>query len=147
MKNTVKVLTISALFSMAFLTACSSSSEKLEDAKEDVTEANEKLDEAEIAYLNDIEEYKRETAAKIAANDQMIADFQVLSEKEKKANSADYQKKVAELKAENEAMKTKMDNYTAQGNEQWVEFKKEFGNDMVELGRALNDFSTNRKSK
>lgn len=147
MKNTVKVLTISALFSMAFLTACSSSSEKLEDAKEDVTEANEKLDEAETAYVNDIEEYKKETAAKIAANDQMIADFQVLSEKEKKANSAEYQKKVMELKAENEAMKTKMDNYTAQGNEQWVEFKNEFNNDMAELGRALNDFSTNRKSK
>jgi hypothetical protein len=147
MKNTVKVLTISALFSMAFLTACSSSSEKLEDAKEDVTEANEKLDEAETAYMNDIEEYKKETAAKIAANDQMIADFQVLSEKEKKANSAEYQKKVMELKTENEAMRSKMENYTAQGNEQWVEFKKEFGNDMVELGRALNDFSTNRKSK
>lgn len=147
MKNTVKVLTISALFSMAFLTACSSSSEKLEDAKEDVTEANEKLDEAEQAYLNDIEEYKRETAAKIAANDQMIADFELLSAKEKKENSAEYQKKVAELKAENEAMKTKMDNYTAQGNEQWVEFKEEFNNDMAELGRALNDFRTSRKSK
>lgn len=147
MKNTLKVLTLSALFSMAFLTACSNSSEKLDEAREDVTEANEKLEEAEDAYLNDIEGYKRETAAKIEANDQMIADFQVLSAKEKRANSAEYQKKVAELKAENEAMKTKMDNYTAQGNDEWREFKEEFNNDMVELGRSLNEFSNNRKGK
>jgi len=102
MKKTVTVLTISALFSMAFLTACSSSSEKLEKAKEDVTEANEKLDEAKDAYLSDIDAYKKETTAKIAANDQMIADFGVLSAKEKKANSAEYKKKVEELKAEYE---------------------------------------------
>jgi outer membrane biogenesis lipoprotein LolB len=146
MKNTVTLLTLSALFSMAFLTACSSSSEKLDDAKKDVTEANEKLEEAEDAYLSDIEEYKKETAAKIAANEQMIAEFEVLSAKEKKANSAVYNQKVAELKTDNEAMKIKMDNYTAQGNDQWKEFKQEFNDDMLELGRALNEFSINRKS-
>ncbi len=146
MKNTVTLLTLSALFSMAFLTACSSSSEKLDDAKKDVTEANEKLEEAEDAYLSDIEEYKKETAAKIAANEQMIAEFEVLSAKEKKTNSAVYNQKVAELKTDNEAMKIKMDNYTAQGNDQWKEFKQEFNDDMLELGRALNEFSINRKS-
>lgn len=147
MKNTVTLLTLSALFSMAFLTACSSSSEKLDDAKKDVTEANEKLEEAEDAYLSDIEEYKRETAAKIAANEQMIAEFEVLSASEKKANSAVYNQKVADLKADNEAMKIKMDNYTAQGDDQWKEFKQEFNDDMLELGRALNEFSINRKNK
>jgi hypothetical protein len=147
MKKTVTVLTISALFSMAFLTACNSSSEKLEDAKEDVTEANKELDEAKDAYLSDVEAYKKETTAKIAANDQMIADFAVLSAKEKKENSAEYQKKVDELKAENEAMRTKMDNYTPQGDYEWQEFKQEFNNDMMELGRALNEFSINRKAK
>ena len=101
MKKTVAVWTLSALFSMAFLTACSSSSEKLDEAKEEVTEANEKLEEAQETYLSDIEEYKKETAAKIAANEQMIDDLE-------KANSVQYKGKVAELKAENELMKIKM---------------------------------------
>ncbi|HLP54115.1 MAG TPA: hypothetical protein VK151_03765 [Fluviicola sp.] len=140
MKKTVAVWTLSALFSMAFLTACSSSSEKLDEAKEEVTEANEKLEEAQETYLSDIEEYKKETAAKIAANEQMIDDLE-------KANSVQYKGKVAELKAENELMKIKMDNYKAQGDDQWEEFKTEFNNDMIELGQELNEMATNHKGE
>ncbi|MES2555259.1 MAG: hypothetical protein V4604_03860 [Bacteroidota bacterium] len=145
MKKTVTVFTISALFSMACLMSCSSPSEKLDKAQEEATEANEKLEKAEEAYLRDIEEYKQETAAKIAANEQMIADFSVLSEKEKKENLAEYQKKIDELRAENEALKVKMENYRAQGNFEWQEFKQEFNEQMLELGRELNDFRIKRR--
>ncbi len=137
MKKAVAVWSLSALFSMAFLTACSSSSEKLDEAKEDVTEANDKLEEAQEAYLSDIVEYKKETAAKIAVNEQLIADLE-------KANSAQHKGKVAELKAENELMKIKMDNYKAQGDGQWQEFKEEFNNDMIELGQELKEMMNSK---
>ncbi|MES2555257.1 MAG: hypothetical protein V4604_03850 [Bacteroidota bacterium] len=140
MKKTVAVWTLSTLFSMAFLTACSSSSEKLDEAKKDVVEANENLEEAQDAYLTDIAEYKKETSAKIAANEQLIADLE-------KANLAENRGKVAELKAENELMKVKMDNYRAQGDGQWQEFKKEFNEDMTELGRELNEITIKNKGK
>ncbi|ASS49089.1 MAG: hypothetical protein A3D31_04840 [Candidatus Fluviicola riflensis] len=125
--------------------SCTSSSEELEKAEEGVTEANEKLDEANETYLREVEEYKQETRAKIADNEQTIADFLVLSEEEKKENQAAYRKGVEKLRAENEVLKMKLENFGARSKAEWREFKKEFNEEMLELSHRLNEFRIKKR--
>ncbi|MCF8239566.1 MAG: hypothetical protein K9I85_15495 [Saprospiraceae bacterium] len=129
-----------ALVTVAFITSCSNSSEKVANAEQEVTEANKALDEANEAYLQDIENFRSETAARIEANQRSIEDFNERISKEKKEVKADYQQKIAELEAKNSDMKTKLDGYKAEGKENWESFKVEFSRDMDELGTAFGNF-------
>lgn len=87
--------------------------------------------------MAEIESYRKETADKITANDQSIADFKARVAKEKKDVKADYEKQIAALEQKNTDMKKKLDSYKADSKEEWVKFKTEFGADMDNLGKAF----------
>lgn len=144
MKKSVTVLTICTFMSAAIFTSCNSPAEKVENAEENVTEANKELDEANEKYLLDIETFKIETAAKIDTNEKTINAFEALSDEKKKAASVDYKNKIAELKGKNLELKIKMENYNAEGSTQWESFKSDFNRDMMDLVRSLNEFTINR---
>jgi len=125
----------------SIITSCNTSVEKVENAQDKVIEANKDLDQANQEYLADIENYRIETANRIAANDASIAEFKTRMEHQKKAVKADYRKKIAELEEKNKEMKQKMDNYKEEGKEKWQIFKTEFSHDMDELGKAFKDLT------
>ncbi|MES2286461.1 MAG: peptidase M23 [Bacteroidota bacterium] len=141
MKKSIFVITASAFISAAILTSCNSSAEKVENAQDKVTEATLDLEKANEEYLGDIENYRKETAAKIAANDKSIAEFNARVENEKNEAKADYKKKIAELEQKNSDIKKKMEEYKADGKEKWELFKTEFSRDMDELGKAFKDLT------
>lgn len=138
MKNSLIVFIFSVIVS-----ACSSSSEKVEDAKTDVVEANKELDEANAEYVADMEKYRTETAKKIEANEVIIKDFKAKIARQKKDAQVEYKQKVAELEQKNIEMKKKMDDYKQDGKENWEKFKAEFNHDMDELGKAFKDLTIN----
>jgi len=125
----------------SIITSCNTSAEKVENAQNNVIQANKDLDQANKEYLADIENYRIETANRIAANDQAIAEFKANMEHQKKAVKADYRKKIADLEEKNKEMKQKMDNYKEEGKEKWQIFKAEFSHDMDELGKAFKDIT------
>jgi len=129
------------LISVTILTSCSSPSQKLEAAQENVKDANDDLYEANEAYLNEIDIYRRESAAKINANNQSIADFNARIESQKKEVRDDYKKKIAELEQKNTDAKKRLDGYKADGKDNWTNFKLEFSRDMDALGKALKDLT------
>lgn len=141
MKKSIFVITASALIGTSILTSCSTSAEKVENAQDKVSEATLDLDKANEEYLVDIENYRKETEAKIAANDKSIAEFNARIENEKNEAKADYKKKIAELEQKNSDIKKKMAEYKAEGKEKWELFKTEFGRDMDELGKAFKDLT------
>lgn len=141
MKKSIFIIASATLISGLVLTSCSTSSEKVENAEQGVTEANNALENANQEYLTDMENYRTETTTKIAANNQSIADFNIRIDKEKKEVKADYQKKIAALEQKNSDMKKRMDDYKANGKEQWETFKTEFSRDMDELGQAFKDLT------
>ncbi len=98
-------MTASALLTGAILTSCNTHAEKLENAQNDVIEANKDLNKANKEYLGDMRNYKKETADKIAANDKSIAELKARVEYEKKEAKVDYKKKIAELEQGNSGMK------------------------------------------
>lgn len=129
------------LIAVALLTSCSSPSQKLEAAQENVTDANNDLDKANEAYMNEIEEYRKESAAKIDANNKSIAAFNARIENEKKEVKDEYKKKIAELEQKNTDVKKRLDGYKADGKDNWTNFKVEFSRDMDALGKALKDLT------
>lgn len=141
MKKSILILASATLVSSLALTSCNSSSEKVDNAEQAVTDANNALEKANQEYFADIDNYRTETAEKIAANNQSIIDFNLRIEKEKKEVKDDYKKKIAELELKNSDMKKKMDDYKAEGKDKWETFKTEFSHDMDELGTALKDLN------
>lgn len=141
MKKTILSITASVFITGAILTSCNTPSEKVENAQDNVTEANEDLDKANQEYLADIENYKSETAVKIATNDKAIADFNARIEKEKKEARGDYKKRIEKLEQKNSDLKKKLADYKEEGKEKWQIFKTEFSHDMDELGDAFRDFT------
>jgi len=141
MKKTIMAVAACIFITGVILTSCTSSSGKVEEAQNNVDQANKDLEQANKEYLADIENYRLETANRIAANDQAIAEFNARMEHEKKAVRAENKKKIAELEQKNRHMKKKMEDYREDGKENWQIFKTEFSHDMDELGKAFKDLT------
>lgn len=140
MKSSAPKFAMLVLTVMAFLTNCTTSSEKVADAEQNVIEAQNDLDNANNEYLKDIETFKSETKSRIDANQKSIDEFHARIAKEKKEVKAEYQKNIAELENKNSDMKKQLDDYQADGKENWEAFKTKFNQDMEELGVAFTNF-------
>ncbi|MCX6268594.1 MAG: peptidase M23 [Bacteroidetes bacterium] len=141
MKKSILALAAYTVFAGAILTGCNTPSQKVEAAQENVNQANDELAQANQEYLADVENYRIETAKRIAANDESIREFNAKIAHDKKAVREDYQKKMAVLEQKNRDMKAKMDNYKDDGKENWIIFKAEFNHDMEEMGKAFKDLT------
>jgi F0F1-type ATP synthase membrane subunit b/b' len=145
MKKSIFIVAISAFMMCLFSTSCNSPGEKIEKAIDKVNNANKELAKANEDYNNDVDNYKKEEAAKIAANDQSIADFKARIANEKKDAKAKYLKDIADLEQKNSDMKKELDIYKAESKENWAVFKVKFSHDMDELGKAFKGFVTPAK--
>jgi len=146
MKKYILASTIIALIiTGSFIISCgnSSSSENVEDAQDEVAEANENLNEANEAYMIEMKSYRSDADKKIAANNKSIEEFKARVDQEKKEAKAYYLRKIEELEQKNSDMKKRMDDYKADGKEQWETFKTEFNHDMDEMGNAIRDIGVN----
>ena len=142
MKKSILALAAATFITCAVLTSCNTTpSQKIENAQENVNQANKDLDQANKEYLADIENYRIETAKTIAANDESIKEFNARMAHDKKAANADYKKRMAELEQKNKDMKIRLENYKAEGKDKWVIFKAEFSHDMDEMGKAFKDLT------
>ena len=127
------------------LSACNSSTEKVENEKNNITEAKQDLNQAQEEYNDDVQEFKKETNDKIAGNEKTIAELNTRIAKEKKGAKADYKNKIANLEQRNADMKKKMDEYKEEGKDKWKSFKVEFNNEMDDLGKSIKDLMTSNK--
>lgn len=137
MKKSISKLILGTFITGAIITGCNTSATKVEDAQQNVIQAKIDLDQANKEYLADIENYRLETANRIEANDQAIAEFKARMEHDKKAVRAEHKKKIVELEQKNREMKKKLENYQENGKEKWEIFKAEFSHDMDEMGKAF----------
>jgi len=143
-KKLIIALSATAFLMLTLMVAsCTTPAAKVEDAKEKLDEANENLDKAEEEYVADLAAYKKETNDRIAVNDELVATLKQKMGTLKKEEKDSYQKRVTELELRNRKMHTKIKEYKGEGRENWDNFKREFGRDMEELGKAFKDLGTN----
>lgn len=141
MKKLIFTITTSILLTGAIFTSCNTAAEKVDKAEDKSIKADEDFNSAKDEYLADIENFKKETAAKIEANNQMIADFKVKIATSKKDAQVYYQEQIAILEQKNIEMKVKLDAYQESGKDNWETFKTEFNKDMNALGEAFKNFT------
>jgi len=145
MKKTIFNLTIIVCISGVIMTACQSSTSKVEDAKdhvqiatENVIEANQALNQA---LKDSIQQFRTASEAKIRINEKKIAEFKAKIAKEKVETKMKNEKKLAELEQKNKDLISRLDNYKDVQQDKWAKFKTEYNHDMDELGKAFKDLT------
>lgn len=140
MKKTILIIAALAVAATAAFTGCTTPAEKVENAEENVEQANEDLAKAQQEYLADLESFRKKTDKQTITNEQMIAELKTRVAKEKSEARTAYLKRISELEQKNLEMKNKMNDYKNDGQDNWATFKTEFSSDMDALGKALKDF-------
>ena len=57
---------------------------------------------------------------------------------DKKQARADYEEQLNELKERNEKLKSRMQEYREEGRSNWEAFKKQFNDDMDNVGKSIS---------
>jgi predicted regulator of amino acid metabolism with ACT domain len=144
MKKSIYMMSVVVFVLGSVMTGCTDSAQKVEDAKDNVSDAEAELEDAQMAYLADVENQKAQTAAAVEVNRKNIAEFNARIANEKKELKAEYNLKIAELEKKNTDMQMKMADYKADSKEQWESFKAEFASDMQKLDMELKDLTSKK---
>ncbi|MCB2196429.1 MAG: hypothetical protein KQH79_11265 [Bacteroidetes bacterium] len=116
---------------------CQSSSEKVDQAKENVVEATNELNHA---IRDSIVQFKKVSEQKINDNEQKIAELKAKIATEKNEIKVISEKRLAELEQKNTDLQKKLSDFNEEQVENWDSFKEEFSGDMNDLGTALKNF-------
>lgn len=144
MKKTI--ITASLLLAALMFQNCSGSEKKVENAAENVAEAQEDLNKAEQKFDEEWANFRMESEQKIKENE---VEIEKCREKAKsdKSYSQKHKEKIDELEKKNVELKDKIETYNStKTKDNWAEFKREFNHDMNELGTALKDFGKNNEN-
>lgn len=148
------------LLAGVMFTGCETATEKVDEAKEEVTEAKEEVTEAR-EDLNEAQHeenmvvaeteaqkawkvYKTDMNAKITKNKETIDELKVKMKKPGKVMDALYAKRIENLEAKNENLRTRLDEYENNQTD-WDKFKREFDHDMGELATSFKELGTDSK--
>jgi len=155
MKNTIFLFIVTTFLTGTILTGCQTSTEKVDDAKSNVTEANQDLREVKAEANADAQKaadesawkaYKVEAETKIDANDALIADAKDRMKKTGKTMDKLYNQQIEALEKRNKDLRERINVYNSNTQSDWESFKREFDHDMNEIGAALKDLTVNNKN-
>jgi hypothetical protein len=140
MKSTYFLLAAIVFFAGSFAAGCNVNREKkVEDAKENVKEADQNLINAQDQYEKDWQQFKNEAELKIATNEKSIDELKAEIKTASVKFRTNYEKEVVVLEQKNIELKKKVREYKYEGKDKWEEFKKGFNRDVDIVGKALKD--------
>lgn len=146
MKTSILIVALSAGILAVVFSNCNTASENVEDAQREIVKAAVVLDKTTQEYILDLNKYKAEVAERIEANQKSIDEFRKRIQLEKNELRAEYEGRISTLERKNSDMKRRMDQYQANGKENWEDFKREFNDDMEILSKAFSDvFNSDKK--
>ena len=118
--------------------------EKLENAEENVIEAQQELNEAVIDSTNEYDRFKAESEAKLIANDVKIAALKDQLKTDKKEIRTKYEKQLTELEQKNAKLKSNIAEYKDIDKSNWEKFKVSFNEALDALGKAISGIATDK---
>ena len=118
--------------------------EKLENAEENVIEAQQELNEAVIDSTNEYDRFKAESEAKLIAYDVKIAALKDQLKTDKKEIRTKYEKQLTELEQKNAKLKSNIAEYKETDKSNWEKFKVSFNEDLDALGKAISGIATDK---
>ncbi|MCF8254194.1 MAG: hypothetical protein K9H61_08060 [Bacteroidia bacterium] len=141
MKNNYSWVIALSIITATTIMACNSPAQKVENAKDKLSDAREELSQAQKDSVADYENFKMVSESRIAKNEELIQAYKQSMKDAKKEWKSSDQKIVDELEQKNINMRKKMEEYRNEGRDKWQDFKTEFNHDMDELGNAINDLT------
>lgn len=139
-KSILTIITTGATLGI-LATGCSSPATKVENAKQDLKEAKQELNQEQKDSIADYTAFKKESEERIAGNEKIIAAFKERMKTDKKQLKKADQKVIDEIELRNINMRKKIEEYRAEGKDNWITFKKEFNHDMDDLGNAIKNLT------
>ena len=133
-----KTIFVAAIAGMAVMSSCQTKEQKLENAQENVADANEDLRQAQ-------REFREESENNLRENDMTIETYRANLKNEKEDMRVQYERRADSLEQRNKELRAKLDSYKDDNNdnEKWESFKREFKHDMDELKNSMKDVSKN----
>lgn len=154
MKKTIYSLTVSIVFAAGLVvTSCNSPAKKAENAQENVQEAKQDLSEAKAeaelqqqkaATAEEWTVFKSESELKIKENETRIAEIKAKMMKPGQALDSLYQRRIIALEEKNNNLRLKVNAYEKNQSD-WATFKREFNDDVDEIGEAFQDLKIDNK--
>jgi len=149
-KNIFKIVLFTSVIGF-FLISCNNSptakENDLEQANEDVINAEADLVKATNDSINDFNVYKENIHLKLAENQRIINDLKLkISSKDKIARDLD-QVEINKLEKRNADLKLKIENYEQGPEQKWALFKIDFNNELDNLGRSISSLAERNQKK
>lgn len=145
-KNILKHLTVSGFANSSDLSTCEVLEKEFNEAKgraklakKEVKVARQKLDQALEEVINKIEIRKKElkeTQSKLVKDPESFSSFNMENIRSR------YDEAMVLLELRKNKIKKKIEEYSADGSENWDSFKHKLNHDLEELGTALKGFVT-----
>ncbi|MBP8967360.1 MAG: hypothetical protein KBG33_08215 [Paludibacteraceae bacterium] len=135
----LKTITLACIVAMEII-SCSSPKQKaenLENAKENLINAQDDLDKAVLDSTNEYDRYKIESEAKLKANDLKIAELKVKMKADKLEIRTKYEKQLNELEMKNAKLKTNIEDYKETDKNKWEIFKSNLNKEIEDIGKAI----------
>ena len=135
---------------LVFLSGCVSTDQKKEDAgnnsqvardNQNIEQNNEKKDDEKVATEVELKTFRLESELKIKNNEVSIAKLRLQINKQGSSYDGVYARRIDSLQLKNQNLRTRMGNYEKTHTD-WEKFKRDFNRDLNELGKTLNNLTS-----
>ncbi len=140
MKTVFLKYLIPGLFAFSGMLACNSPEGKIESAKEDVLEANKKLEQARLDSIKHVE-YVAELELKLQEYDSRLDEMKDGFTSMGKDIRASYDQNVLVLKEKNEKLRVKLREYKGDAENSWDSFVFLVNKEIEELGNSISEMA------
>jgi exonuclease VII small subunit len=135
-----KYIIILAALSLYGLTAVAQQAKgKLNAARKDMVIAKADLKQAQKDSIAEYRQFRSESLATISENNNKIEALRAKKAAKEKAAAEEFNQKVKSLEDQNVALRESVNNYRADGNTNWVVFKREWNKQMGALQQSFSE--------
>jgi hypothetical protein len=110
---------------------------ELNEAKQEVENAEVDLDEAKTDSVYAFNKYKSSIQIKLVENVKVITDLKVKIEDKDRKTQTLYYRQLENLQIKNKELKLKIENYKQGPTQKWELFKVDFNNELDDLGKSI----------
>ena len=133
------IFIITAIFFGSTIAVAQQQEGELKSARKNIASAQADLKQAKKDSIAEYHQFKTESFAQIDENNKTIEALKAEKLAREKAATERYLEKVKSLEAQNKELRESVINYRADGNTNWVSFKREFNRKMQVLRQSFLD--------
>lgn len=132
----------------AGLVACKNSpsqnEKKLQEAQQNLIDAQQNLKQSIDDSINDYKNYKESADLKLIENERKIAELKKDLASKKQDIKLQYENEINDLEQKNIELRNNIDGYENNDKNEWETFKINFNKELDKLGKSISDL-TNKK--